>query len=241
VENQFAGVYGHWKKFPGGDLEPYALVLHNDNGGLAKGELTLLTLGTRLTGKFRKNFDYGFEGAYQTGESGGSTVSAFAIHTRFGYTFPIKVKPRLGMEFNFASGDGNPMTGKVTTFNNLFPTNHDKYGYMDLFSWKNLEDLRAGVLLQPTSFMKAHLDYHLFFLPEPANGQFLANGAQGRAGAPDVSSFAGQEIDLLFKFEPIKYFDGWIGYSVFFPGGFFRDTGGADVAQFFYAQVTARY
>jgi hypothetical protein len=241
VENQFAGVYGHWKKLPGGEAEPYVIFLHNDNGGLNMGELSLVTLGTRVTGKFKKKFDYGFEGAYQTGESGGNQVSAFAFHAKLGYTFPVKLKPRLGVEFNFASGDANPTAGTVTTFNNLFPTNHDKYGYMDLFAWKNLEEFWAGLVLQPATFMKVFLDYHLFFLPEPVNGQFLANGAQGRAGSATASPFAGQEIDVNIRFEPIKYFEGWIGYSAFFPGGFFRDTGGGDVAQFFYTQVTGRY
>lgn len=241
IEFQFGGIYGHLKKFPGGELEPYVLYLHSDNGGLNQGVLSLVTVGTRMAAKFKKDFDYGFEGAYQTGGSGGNFVSAFATHGRFGYTFPVKFKPRLGIEYNFASGDADPSTGTVTTFNNLFPTNHDKYGYMDLFSWKNLHDLRAGFSAAPVSFMKASLDYHAFFLPEPANGQFLVNGAQGRAGSPTAGHFAGQELDFLLKFEPIKYFDGWIGYSVFFPGAFFSDTGGSDIAQFFYVQLTARY
>jgi len=240
-ENQFAGFYGGWKKLPGGVLEPYVLYLHNDQGGLNKGNLHLVTLGTRAVGKFKKNYDWGFEGAYQTGSSAGNWVSAFALHSRMGYTFPVSFKPRLGLEYNFASGDANPTGGRVTTFNNLFPTNHDKYGYMDLFSWKNLHDLRGSFSTAPWSFLKTQLDYHAFFLPDPANGQFLANGAQGRPGSPTAGHFAGQEIDLLLKFEPIKYFDAWVGYSVFFPGTFFKDTGGSDIAHFFYTQLTARY
>jgi hypothetical protein len=89
--------------------------------------------------------------------------------------------------------------------------------------------------------MSTTLDYHAFFLPEPANGAFLASQAQLRPGAPGASPFAGQEIDVLLKFKPIKYFDAWVGYSVFFPGTFFSDTGGSDIAQFAYVQFSARY
>lgn len=240
-ENQFAGAYGHWKGFPQGELEAYALYLHGSKSGLNGGSLSIVTIGSRVKGKFKKNYDYGFEGAYQTGTSGGSTVSAFATHLRFGYTFPLGFKPRLGIEYNFASGDENPGTGTVTTFNNLFPTNHDKYGYMDLFSWKNLHDIRFSFDTQPLEWFKTKLDYHAFFLPDPGNGAFLASGAQWRAGAPGAGHFAGQELDLLFTFKPWKYFDALVGYSVFFPGTFFSDTGPSDTSHFFYTQFAFRY
>ncbi|MBL7685752.1 MAG: alginate export family protein [Deltaproteobacteria bacterium] len=241
TENQLAGVYGHLKKIGNAEIEPYVLYLHSDHGGLNGNNLNLITFGSRVVGKFLKNYDYGAEFAYQTGHSDGDLISAFALHSRMGYTFPVSFKPRLGLEYNFASGDSSPKTGKVTTFNNLFPTNHDKYGYMDFFSWKNLHDLRFGVSAQPLSFLKASLDYHAFLLPDPAGGLFMASGAVLRPGTPTASHFAGQEIDLLLKFEPIKYFDAMVGYSLFLPGSFFKDTGSSDKAHFFYTQLTARY
>lgn len=241
LEYQLGSVYAHWNNFPGGELEPYVIVSHSEHAGLASGALTLATIGARVKAKFLKNYDYGFEGAYQTGSSNSNFVNAGAIHSKIGYTFPLSWKPRIGGEFNFASGDSNPATGHVTLFNNLFPTNHDKYGFMDFFSWRNIYDFRMAFSAEPLSFMKASLDYHAFMLPDPANGVFQASGAQLRAGNATASSFAGQEVDLLLKFEPIKYFDAWVGYSVFFPGKFFSDTGPSDIAQFAYVQLTARY
>ncbi|MDX1386744.1 MAG: alginate export family protein [bacterium] len=240
-EAQLASTYGHWKDFPGGILEPYVIVYHGDEIGNNGMELSLVTLGARIKAKRGKHWDYGFEGAYQTGKNAGNLISAFAIHSKFGYTFLIKPKPRVGFEYNFASGDGDPGMGTVTLFNNILPTNHGKYGYIDYFSWRNMHDISASISAQPFPFMSTYLGYHAFFLPEPANGVFAANGAQFRAGAPGASPFAGQEIDLLLKFNPIKYFNALIGYSVFFPGQFFADTGTSDIAHFFYAQFVARY
>jgi hypothetical protein len=239
LEQQFAGAYGRLKKLIQGEIEPYVLFLHNDPA--MPGELNLVTIGTRINGKFHKNFDYGFEGAYQTGTLAEDAVSAFATHARFGYTWNVFSKPRLGIEYNFASGDGNPDEGTVTTFNNLFPTNHDKYGFIDFFSWQNMHDLRGVASFSPLSWLKGEIDYHAFFLPEPADGSFQANGTQFRAGSSTAGHFAGQELDLLVKFGPIKYFDSFIGYSIFFPGQFFADTGSSDIAQYFYAQVQAKY
>jgi len=241
LEYQLASAYAHVNRFPGGELEPYVIFAHSSHAGLNNGPLSVVTLGARVKAKFLKNYDYGFEGAYQSGSSNYDLINAGAVHARLGYTFSPSWKPRVGGEFNFASGDANPKAGHVTLFNNLFPTNHDKYGYMDFFSWRNLYDFRLAFSSEPLSFMKASLDYHAFLLPDPANGVFQANGTQLRAGKAGASHFAGQEVDLLLKFEPIKYFDAWVGYSVFFPGKFFSDTGSSDIAQFAYVQLTARY
>ncbi len=241
LEYQLASLYGHWNGFPNGELEPYVIFSHSDHGGVSNGPLYLATVGARIKAKFLKNFDYGFEGAYQSGSSNYNLVNAGAVHSRIGYTFPLNWKPRIGGEFDFASGNANPKAGHVTLFNNLFPTNHDKYGYMDFFSWRNIYDFRLAFSAEPFSFMKTLFDYHAFLLPDPANGVFQANGTQLRAGKSGASSFAGQEVDLLLKFEFIKYFDAWVGYSVFFPGSFFSDTGSSDKAHFFYAQLTTRY
>ncbi len=240
-EAQLASSYAHWKKFPSGILEPYIIVYHGNELGLNNQELSLVTLGTRIDGKVGQSWDYGFEGAYQTGQNAGNLISDFALQSQFGFTFAAKCKPRLGFEYNFASGDGTPGAGTVTLFNNILPTNHGKYGLIDYFSWRNMHDISANFVVHPSDFIKAYLAYHAFFLPQPANGVFAANGQQFRTGIPGASAYAGQEIDVYFKFDPIKYFSGLVGYSVFFPGQFFADTGTADIAHFFYAQVLARY
>ena len=112
---------------------------------------------------------------------------------------------------------------------------------MDLFSWKNLHDIRFSFDTHPLTWLKTKLDYHAFFLPDPANGVFAASGVQWRAGSPTAGHFAGQELDLLLNFKPWKYVDALLGYSVFFPGTFFKDTGTSDTSQFFYTQVSFHY
>ncbi len=240
-EYQLAAAYAHINKVLGGDLEPYFLYLHSSHGGLSSGELSVFTFGTRLSSKFLKNFDATLEAAYQTGESNHNTIQAFATHSKVGYTFPLSWKPRVGLEYNFASGDDAPTSGTVKTFNNIFPTNHDKYGLIDFFGWRNLHDFRIALSAQPHKTLKASLDYHAFLLPEAANGVITATGSTLRARNASASSFAGQEIDFLIKYEPLKYLEAVAGYSVFLPGSFFQDTGSSDRAHFFYTQLTTRY
>jgi len=48
---------------------------------------------------------------------------------------------------------GNPRDGKHQTFENLFPTNHKLYGYMDFVGWRNIHNprLSAAIHLQMTA------------------------------------------------------------------------------------------
>jgi hypothetical protein len=67
-----------------------------------------------------------------------------------GYTAPaIRYKPRFVLEYNYASGDGDSKDGKRGTFDQLYPTAHDKYGLADQVGWRNIHDARLGVEFKP--------------------------------------------------------------------------------------------
>ncbi len=59
-----------------------------------------------------------------------------------GYTFDHAWRPRIGFEFDYASGDRDSTDNKRRTFDNLYPTNHLFYGYMDFVSLQNFNDYR---------------------------------------------------------------------------------------------------
>lgn len=235
--NQYLfGLYAHWDVFEWLTWEPYVLTLRDNDGGVGGGSLTVVTVGDRLVGK-SGNWDYGLEGAVQFGKSGGNNMLAYAGHARGGYTFDIAWKPRIGLEANVASGDSAPTTGRVKTFNNLFPTNHGKYGYMDVMGWRNMFNPRFSFSVKPVKGLKLSLDYHAFFLLETADGMFQASGARVRAGAAGVSRYAGSEIDLFFKYKWNKYASFLGGYSFFKSGSFLSDTGLSKDAHFLYVQT----
>ncbi len=68
---------------------------------------------------------------------------AFAASADAGWTFASLV--RIGAAYSIASGDKNRTDGVVSTFNNLFPTNHGLYGQADLVSLQNLVAKSANV------------------------------------------------------------------------------------------------
>lgn len=238
----FGGLYESWKIIPSMVNEPYVLILR-DNDGSTSGtaSLTVATFGDRFAGTFLDNkADYSLEAALQLGKDQPNSILAYAAHAAGGYTFDTALKPRLGVEYNFASGD-KAGTAKQERFNNLFPTNHDKYGYIDFASWRNLHDISASIGIKPTSSSLMKFDYHLFLLPHPTDGMFRASGAVLRAGAAGASRLAGHEIDLLARYQWNKWVGFLGGYSFFKGGKFFSDTGTNGAAHFAYAQVQTNF
>lgn len=206
-----------------------------------QGQLKEYTAGNRFKGK-KWNFDYGMEWAIQFGSRAHDDIRAWAWHHEAGYTFALfPWDPRISFEFNHGSGDSNPKDGNFENFDNLFPTNHDKYGYIDFFSLKNMNHLRIGGELNPHKRFKFSTDYHWFFLD--TNGSAWFNAAQGviRPAHPAASTTVGQEIDLLAKVKLTEHLTFLMGYSHFFAGPFVEDTGASDDANFFYVQSLFKF
>ncbi len=94
-----------------------------------------------------------------------------------GYTFSIPYKPRAFAEYNYASGDRNPHDGRVGTFDQFYPTGHDKFGLADQVGWRNIRDLHFGVEARPTRAVTAALGVHSWWLASATDGLYSASGA----------------------------------------------------------------
>lgn len=218
------------------------------------------TVGTRWKSKPAelRGWDYLVEAAAQWGEtwerdrlSPERDHRAWAIAALGGYTFEsLKWKPRIGLEYNFGSGDRNQADSESHSFQNLFPTNHPRYGYMDEFSWRNIHNARAQLNIKPVKAVDIELSYHAFWLAETTDYWFRSNGISTlRTTTPDgrdvrtigADNFAGQEIDLRVKWEVTKHVEIDLGYSHFFAGDYLRQTGTSDDADFAYVQTTVKF
>ena len=190
-------------------------------------------------------FDYDGEFAFQAGELRGLDLSAFAVHAGLGYTFEVPWMPRIGLEYNYATGDNHPGDATIETFQNLFPTNHRFYGYMDTFSWQNMHNPAISVKIAPTKKLTAQLDYHGFWLATNEDVWYRANGTTSvRPLTPlarNADKFAGSELDFTVTYKPIKQLALQAGYSHFFAGSYLKDTGAHDDADFGYVQATIEF
>ncbi|MFO1512444.1 MAG: alginate export family protein [Verrucomicrobiota bacterium] len=207
-----------------------------------------------LPGQFG-GWDYDAECAGQFGDFYDATLTndlnhlAFAAHAGGGYTWTEAMgTPRLGLEYNFASGDSNPTDGKHGTFENLFPTNHKFYGYMDFFSWQNLHNVRFTSALKPVKGLTVTLDYHLFWLANTEDFFYTVNGAARRTGGYGINAnngnFAGSEVDLVATYTVKNWANVQAGYGHFFRGDYVKESlvaSGSQDANWFYAQVALNF
>lgn len=228
--NNIHGLYGsiaNW--LPSSTIEPYffwrlSRGLRTEEGGL--GKLDSKTSGVRWVGKLPKGFDYNTDFAIQRGSVGPDRVSAWAGHWVIGRTFAATAwTPRLMAEYNYATGDHNAKDGHIGTFDQLYPTAHDKYGLADQVGWKNIEHLRGGVEFKPAAKWGVSTKYSSYWLADSHDALYntsstaLARRADGTAGR-----FVGQEIDATTMYTMSKEVQIGGGVGHLFPGTFLKNT-----------------
>mgnify|MGYP003334254607 FL=1 len=170
------------------------------------------TLGGRVA--YRQDmFDGTFESYWQTGHfdlNNGQNLSinAVAMAVEGGITLKdVPMNPRLGAEFNYASGDGDGKAcatsgqaachGNANTFENLYPTNHIVMGYADRMSWRNMVGYSGSLQLNPTQ--QTHLESRFWVFRKANNGDcwYTASQACQSAGVTTNNSLY-KELDLIF-------------------------------------------
>jgi len=237
----FSGLYFSTTRLPVQTTDFYVLQLHeNDQGGS-----DFVSVGTRMKGDPKKlqGWDYNAEMIGQTGTRRGKDLRAFAGTWSVGYNWlEAAWKPRLGLQYDYASGDSNAKDDETGTFQNLFPTNHLYYGYMDLFAWQNLHNPSLRFSVEPSRQLKLMLDYHAFWLADTGDAWYRANQTtQVRPITPGASSDAGSELDFTLQWQAHEHLAVQAGYSHFFAGDYLDDTGAADDADFAYVMITLTY
>jgi hypothetical protein len=211
----------------GGILEPYQLVRstrnqRSDAGGI--GTLTSSTTGVRLAGKLSPLTDYNVEAAVQRGSIADDNISAWAGHWTIGRTLAARRGAyRVFGEYNYASGDETPGDGERGTFDQLYPTPHDKYGLADQVGWKNIHHLRAGLEFRPQPKLSFAGGYHSFWLATARDALYNAAGvAIARVATGAANRHVGQEIDVQATFAPSPRIQLHGGYSHLFTGAFLK-------------------
>jgi len=242
----FSGVYFSTTALGFQTTDLYALHLHEHTEG---GDTSFVTLGTRWKSTPERfgPWDYDAEFAFQTGDAAGRELTAFASHLGGGFTVPGGALrgSRFGLEYNYATGDRDPFDGDIGTFQNLFPTNHIYYGFMDAFAWQNMHDVALSWKATPWKNITTRLDFHAFWLADTRDAWYRANGTTAvrplSPAARAAGNFAGTELDAVVTWQANKHVALEIGYCRFFAGDYLADTGAGDDANFGYVQTTISF
>lgn len=234
---------------PGNTTDGYLLHKRDSKAG----DVRVYTPGVRLRRAFER-WDTGAEGAYQFGDVGARSVRAWAWHADASYKLNRKWTAMI--EANEASGGDPTGTGRYRTFDQLYPTNHDKYGIMDNQGWRNMRNLRAGLRYAPAPGWSFGADIHSFRLQNARDYWYGASGRPnvGPSGVllRDPTGAAGKdvgrELDIYGRRALSKTASVEGGYAIFWPGDFVKQVAGSSSpggatgrSEWFYLQATALF
>jgi len=225
--NRLAGVYASTAKLlPQATVEPFLMWrrdvnLRSELGAI--GDLSQTTVGVRVAGTLPAHVDYGVEMAMQRGSLAADSLNAWAGHWQIRAAPPGRGNVKVISEYNFATGDDNPADGSRQTFDQLYPTGHDKLGLADQVGWRNVHHLREGFEVAPFKATPLSVNYHSWWLAENADGLYAASGALlARVAGGTAGSHVGQEVDVQISRALTPQIQVAGGYAHIFTGAFLK-------------------
>lgn len=225
--NRFAGAYATMTTLvPKSSVEPFVFWradrnIKNESGVAAN--LSAATIGVRWIGQLPARLDYNSEMAVQTGSLGSDSVGAWAGHWQLRESYAGPRAVRVSAELNLASGDSNPADGKRGTFDQLYPTPHDKYGLADQVGWRNIRHIRSGVEFTPAKKWSVGANYHSWWLMDSHDALYAAGGAAiAKIATGATDTHVGQELDAQVSRPITPQLTLTGGIAHIFPGGFLK-------------------
>jgi Alginate export len=229
--NNLYGVYGSFQNIvPKADFEPYVLWRVAPSSSelpeeVNRGHLNEVTIGLHWKGELPAAFDYDTEFDGQTGSLGASSIGAWAGYAAVGKTFQkVAITPRVFLESNYASGTKNPNGHEWNTFDEIYPSNHDKFGFDDLVGRRNQVQFRTGVEEEPTKKWKLKQQFESYWLATSNDNYYASSGAIAVAAHPGASRHIGNELDVVAEYQLNRGLNFGFGYGQMFAGQFLKTT-----------------
>ncbi len=209
----------HWSKTA--SLE--ALLVHHHDGASTPvaTRRNYLNEGGRVTAQ-RTRWSYQAEAIYQHGRLGTHPHSAWFTHLESVYSAELAWRPRLALQYDYASGDRDPASGVSNAFDPLFGVRRTDLGPTGIWSLalrSNLNSPSARVHVTPLKKAEIILHHHWMYLAQ-ARDQWRGVGLvdpTGKAGRT-----VGQQTEFRLRYRWSKYFDTDTAYVYFRKGDFVR-------------------
>ena len=192
-----------------GEVYLYALDEHDDPGRRETRDRKLWTAGIRLLRPPAIGaWDVDVESAWQRGRAHASSaaadrraldVAARLLHLQASYTFDRSWLPRLGVEYDYGSGDANPVDGKWNRFDGLFGHRRVELGPTSIYSAlgrENVDTVGVRVSVAPSARTDAFAVYRVVRLAAAADA-FASTGVRDPTGHSGRDG--GQQIDVRLR------------------------------------------
>lgn len=227
----------------------------DDSSGRFTHNRKFSTIGLRLYRKPQTSrFDYQLEVAFQFGESRASPLSSDIAdlehlthfgHAELGYSFLHDWHPRLIGQYDFASGDDDPIDGENERFDTLFGARRFDFGPTSIygpFARANLSTPGLRFVLKPHRRLTSFIAYRAYWLASATDAWTMS---RVRDGSGVTGSFIGQQVEMRLRWEMVpNNIRLETGVAHLFAGEFMRNApnaNGQGDATYVYSQVGLRF
>lgn len=183
--------------------------------------------GLGVKGSLRYGIDYSAEGVYETGTSSDnkngfkkSDISAYAFTGGLSWSPDVARRPTFVLQYAFASGDADREAPTAASGNQYsgdsgfvpFGTYTSGYAFRPALS--NLHIVRLGPTIKPfSSEMSFGARYDLYYKASDGAVSNYDDNAQNRK-----NRFAGQGVDIIYRWAPYRDLSVFVNYGLFVPG-----------------------
>jgi hypothetical protein len=208
---------------PDGHTDLYYLGYQNKRAVYEQGQGQELrhSLGTRIWGA-PMPWEYNLEYVYQFGRFGSGNIEAWTASNAVRYNFQtLPLRPSLGLRFDFASGNRNPRSSGLQTFNPLFPSG----AYFNLanpIGPQNIIDLHPVLNLQLGAKVTMTADWNFFWRESLGDGIYSPAGVPLRTPSFGQARYIGNSPSLTAAWQATRHVTVLASYVHFFDGPYLK-------------------
>ena len=241
----FWSVYGThpFRVLPHGNADFYYMGLDNQSvpyDGKGTGREQRQTVGTRLWGK-NQHWDYNDEFTFQFGSFRSDAIRAWAVSTEHGYRIEsARLKPRFGLRAVAFSGDHNPLSHTLGTFNSIYEKG-PYFSYAELFARRNLVALQPSAALELTKSVSLTFNPAFFWRESTSDGLYSVGNAVLVSGLKSNARFIASQASTQLRWQMTRNLTWFTEYAHFFPGEFIRQSTAGRNINYWTAWLDIRY
>ena len=199
------------------------------------------TVGSRSWRAGAGPWDFNHEAVVQWGSFGGRRIWAWGFSSDTGFTFSDRLRTRVGIRADLASGDAQRADGALNSFDPLFPSAISYSGNSGLLGPTNLLDVGPTIRVSPSRRLTVTVGSPVFWRQSLADGVYLITTSPVPQLARSRARFVGVNPDVGLRWEFDRHLQVTALLSHFFVGPFLRDTTPGRAVNYGYTALSYRF
>jgi hypothetical protein len=210
---------------PRGNIDIYYMGLDHTSvpfDGKGTGREQRETIGTRLWGN-TEHWDYNDEFSFQFGSFRSYAIRAWALSTEHGYRIDsVPLKPRFGIRALALSGDQNPSSRTLGTFNSLYEKG-PYFTYAELFARRNLVAVQPSVNLNLSKSVSLLFNPAFYWRESTRDGLYNVAGGVIVPGLTSNARYIATQGSAQVHWQMTRNLGWFTEFGHFFPGEFLKE------------------